>query len=102
VDLMQPLIAVALVLGLLWAAVRFLKARKLALPVLNRASRQECGLEFLGRLPLTPQHTLFRIRDGERSLLLGVYPNGLVLLDGSAEIHRHGESGASGGGKILA
>ena len=33
---MQPLIAVALVLGLLWAAVRFLKARKLALPVLNR------------------------------------------------------------------
>jgi hypothetical protein len=90
---MQPLIAVALVLGLLWAAVRFLKARKLALPVLNRASRQECGLEFLGRLPLTPQHTLFR---------LGVYPNGLVLLDGSAEIHRHREPGPSGGGKILA
>lgn len=84
-DLLQPLLAVALVLGLLWAAVHFLKGRKLAMPaVLGRAARKEQSLEILGRLPLTANHTICRIRYGERNLLLGLYPNGMVLLTESS------------------
>lgn len=93
-DLLQPLLAVALVLGLLWTAVHFLKGRKLAIPaVLGRAARKEQCLEILGRLPLTANHTICRVRDGERNLLLGLYPNGMVLLTESTVPQLHaGES----------
>lgn len=94
-DLFEPLLAVALVLGLLWAAIYFLKRHKFAVPaVLGRAARREADLEIAARLPLSATHSLCRVRDGDRNLLLGLYPNGIVLLAESSFAHGR-ESAAS-------
>jgi hypothetical protein len=39
--------------------------------VLSRAARRDADLEVLGRISLTPQHSVFRIRDGDTEAAYG-------------------------------
>ncbi|HVT93217.1 MAG TPA: hypothetical protein VHD76_10270 [Bryobacteraceae bacterium] len=101
-DLIQPLFAVGLVLGLLWGIVHFLKGRNLAMPaVLSRAARRDADLEVLGRISLTPQHSVFRIRDGERRLLVGLHPRGLVLLNDTEAAYGQNTSARLPGNEVV-
>jgi len=47
----------------------------------GRANGAVGRLEPLGRLPLSPQHTLHLVRVGDRALLIGSHPGGCSLLE---------------------
>ena len=78
-DALRQVAAVALVFGLLAVALWALRRRGL-LPVQagRRASRR---LQSLERLALSPRHTLHLVRVADRTLLIGVYPDGCALLE---------------------
>lgn len=80
-DLLPPILAISLVLCLLWVVVYFLKRRQGMPMPLSRLKKGDTGLEILGRIALTPQHSVFRIGAGKRCLLLGVHPGGFTLLE---------------------
>ena len=72
--------AIALVFGLLWAALWALR-RKSAGRLLgpnSPAAREQ--LQSRGRLALTAQHSVHWVRIGQRDFVLGVHPSGITLL----------------------
>lgn len=85
-DLIQPLLAVALVLSLLWATIRFLRGRRAGVRLVpqglvSRAFKQNANrLHRSGTLTLTGHHSLHLVRIGERDLLLAAHPAGLSLI----------------------
>ncbi len=84
-EMLQQLLAVALVLGLLVAAVWLLKRKGWARisargPRGSRADGQP-RLEVIDRLVLTPQHSLHLVRLADRTLLVGLSPSGCNLLE---------------------
>lgn len=81
-DLLQPLAAIALVLGLLAAALVLLRKRGAAsfrFPGMQGSPQRR--LEVVERVALGPQHSLHLVRVGERCLLIGTAPSSCQLLD---------------------
>jgi flagellar biosynthetic protein FliO len=81
-ELLRQLAAIALVFGLLAAALWALRRRG----VLPRAgilrARKAAGrLEAIERLALSPQHTLHLVRVADRALLIGAHSGGCTLLE---------------------
>jgi flagellar biogenesis protein FliO len=79
-DLMRQLGAVALTLGVLTAALWWLRRRGLlgaALPKKSNGRR----LQRIERLPLGPHHALDLVRLGERALLVASHPSGCSLIE---------------------
>jgi flagellar biosynthetic protein FliO len=78
-EVMQQIMAVALVLGLLGGSLWWLRRRGFAgLNIARRGSDRR--LECVERLPLGPQHTLLLVRVGETELLLSASPAGCSLI----------------------
>jgi len=77
-DVLQQLAAVAVVLAMLFGLVRVLRPgrRWRASPRLRGREELEC----IGRLALTPQHSLHLVRIDNRTLLVGAGPGGVILL----------------------
>jgi flagellar biosynthetic protein FliO len=84
VELFQQFVIVLAVLGLLCGALWVLRRKGLVRTGIRR--RREDGLprlEVIDRLPLTPQHSLHLVRLADRTLLIGLSPNGCNLLESS-------------------
>ena len=78
-EVLQQMMAVALVLSLLGGSLWWLRRRGFA--GLNIARRgPERRLECIERLPLAPQHTLLLVRVGGTELLLASSPAGCSLI----------------------
>ena len=74
-DTARQILAVGCVLMLLAGAVWALRRGRIALPR-TRAS----GLQIVGRVTLTPQHSLHIVRSGEREWVLATHPQGCVTI----------------------
>lgn len=85
-DVIQPILAVALVLSLLWATITFLRGRRSGVSfvppgLVSRAFQHNSNrLRKSGSLALTGHHSLHLVRFGERELLLGAHPAGLSII----------------------
>ena len=80
-DLYRELLAVAVVLGSLFALTWVMKRKGWA-AVRPRSQRDpQTRLEVIDRLVLTPQHSVHLIRLADRTLLIGLSPNGCNLLE---------------------
>jgi flagellar biosynthetic protein FliO len=78
----EQLLAVTVVLGMLFGALWFLKRKGWARTSFRRQARPgQPRLEVLDRLALTPQHSLHLIRLADRTLLVGLSPQGCNLLE---------------------
>ncbi len=78
----QQLWAVVVVLGLLCGGLWLLKRKGWARTALRRGADDGLPrLEIVDRLSLTPQHSLHLIRMADRTLLIGLSPNGCNLLE---------------------
>ena len=78
-EVLEQMMAVALVLVLLGASLWWLRRRGFA--GLNIARRgPDRRLECIERLPLGPQHTLLLVRVGDTELLLASSPAGCALI----------------------
>jgi flagellar biosynthetic protein FliO len=82
VELFQQFVMVLAVLGLLCGALWVLK-RKGWVHTGMRKHREDGQprLEVIDRLPLTPHHSLHLVRLADRTLLIGLSPNGCNLLE---------------------
>jgi len=80
-EVIQPVAAVTLVLGLLAAALWWLRRRGIAAVMPGRRAGGR-RLECLERLPLGAQHTLHLVRLGGQAMLVASSPRGCVLLAG--------------------
>jgi len=74
----QQFVGVGVVLGLLGAALWWLRRRGYAGALPTRRSMRR--MQAVERLPLGPQHTLHLVRIGGTALLVGCSPAGCVLL----------------------
>ncbi len=80
-EALQQVVSIALVLGLLMAALWWLRRRGLALMPGLPVRRKSGRLEVIERLPLSPGHSLQIVRFGDREILLGTSPTGCQLLE---------------------
>jgi flagellar biosynthetic protein FliO len=82
-DILQPIAAIVLVIGLLAAALLLLRKRgavAFRLPSSVGSSRER-RLEVLERVALGPQHSVHLVRVGERCVLIGTAPSSCQLLE---------------------
>jgi flagellar biosynthetic protein FliO len=78
----QQLLAVFVVLGLLFGSLWLLKRKGWARTSFRRpSSAGQPRLEVIDRLALTPQHSLHLVRVADRTLLVGLSPQGCNLLE---------------------
>jgi flagellar biogenesis protein FliO len=77
-DFGRQYLGVAVVLGLLGAALWWLRRRGYAAVMPGRRAGRK--METIERLPLSPQHTLHLVRIGGTALLVACSPAGCVLL----------------------
>ena len=83
----EQLLAVTAVLGLLCGALWVLKRKGLARTGFRRSPRPgQPRLEVIDRLALTPQHSLHLIRLADRTLLVGLSPQGCSLLESGPSV----------------
>jgi len=84
-EILQQLLAVALVLGLLCGSVWLLKrkgwARISAIGSRGKRGNDRPRLEVIDRLVLSPHHSLHLVRLEDRTLLVGLSPSGCNLLE---------------------
>ncbi len=80
-ETLQQLLAVALVLGALLTMVWLLKRKGWARGRVQTSREGQAQLEIVGRLALTPQHSVHLIRLADRILLVGLSPSGCSVLD---------------------
>ena len=81
-EIFQQLWGVVLVLGILCGGLWVLKRKGWAQTALRRAREDgQPRLEVIDRLPLTPHHSLHLVRLADRTLLIGLSPNGCNLLE---------------------
>lgn len=81
-ELFRQILAIAIVFGLLAAAVRFLGRRTGAMRLLMTSrSGAISHLHVVERHRITPQHTVVLLRIGRRGMLVAVHPGGCSLLD---------------------
>jgi flagellar biogenesis protein FliO len=62
-------------------------SRGFSLPFQFRKSSKQSLLRSIGRLPLTPQHSLHLVEVGSRQVLVGVSPSGIAILDAPSQFH---------------
>ena len=85
-EVFQQFVIVLTVLGLLCGALWALKRKGWARTGLRRKRDEGTPrLEVIDRLPLTQHHSLHLVRLADRTLLIGLSPNGCNLLE-SAQI----------------
>jgi len=90
-EFLRQFAAIALVFGLLWAALWALRKKG---AVQFRGPKSQAARDLLqlrGRLMLTAQHSVHCVRIGQRDFVLGVHPSGITLL-GDAESGAAGET----------
>lgn len=81
-ELFQQFVIVLAVLALLCAALWVLKRKGLVRGGMRRRGDDaQPRLEVIDRLPLTPHHSLHLVRLADRTLLIGLSPNGCTLLE---------------------
>jgi flagellar biosynthetic protein FliO len=80
-EILQQLLAVALVLGALCALVWTMKRKGWARGRVSSSRDAQTQLEVIGRLALTPQHSVHLIRLADRILLVGLSPQGCNVLE---------------------
>lgn len=88
-DLVQPLGAVILVLGLLVATLYFLRRHGVASFTGGGAFRpqsRERHMKVVERMALGPQHALHLVRVGERMILISTSPGSCQLIDSAAPV----------------
>jgi len=92
-EVFQQFLVVLIVLGLLCGALWALKRKSWARTGLRRKRDEGAPrLEVIDRLPLTQHHSLHLVRLADRTLLIGLSPNGCNLLE-SAQISIPAASG---------
>ena len=85
-EVFQQSLMVLIVLGLLCGALWALKRKGWVRTGLRRKREEGTPrLEVIDRLPLTQHHSLHLVRLADRTLLIGLSPNGCNLLE-SAQI----------------
>jgi flagellar biosynthetic protein FliO len=85
-EIFQQIFAVAGVLGALCIAIWAMKRKgwaRISLRGTRGARDPQTRLEVLDRLVLTPHHSVHLIRLADRTLLVGLSPNGCNLLETS-------------------
>lgn len=81
-ELGEQILAVAVVLGVMYGALWLLRRKGYVRSSIRRpAGNGEPRLEVIDRLSLTPQHSVHLIRMADRTLLVGLSPNGCNLLE---------------------
>lgn len=86
-EMFQQLLMIAIVLGVLCGGVWLLKRKGYASPRLRRQNGAgHPRLEVLDRLALTPQHSLHLVRLADRTMLIGLSPNGCNLLESGKDL----------------
>jgi flagellar biogenesis protein FliO len=81
-EMFEQLSIVAIVLGILCGGLRLLKHKGWAQTSIRRARGDgRPRLEVIDRLSLTPHHSLHLVRLADRTLLVGLSPNGCNLLE---------------------
>jgi flagellar biosynthetic protein FliO len=81
-EMLEQLMIVAIVLAALCGAMWMLKRKGWAHSTMRRSSREgQPRLEVIDRLTLTPHHSLHLVRLADRTLLVGISPNGCNLLE---------------------
>jgi len=81
-EMFEQLSIVAIVLAILCGGLWVLKRKGWAQTSLRRSRGDgQPRLELIDRLALTPQHSLHLVRLADRTLLVGLSPNGCNLLD---------------------
>lgn len=81
-DVARQLAAVALVLALLGAALWALRrgASPLWIRAHQSAPNQGPSLQVMGRVTLTPQHSLHVVRAGDREWVVATHPQGCTVI----------------------
>jgi flagellar biosynthetic protein FliO len=81
-EMFQQLFIVAAILGILCGGLWLLKRKGWARPAIRRTRPDgQPRLEVIDRLVLTPHHSLHLVRMADRTLLVGLSPNGCNLLE---------------------
>ncbi len=81
-EMFEQLFIVAIVLGVLCAGLWLLKRKGWARSSVRRSRGDgQPRLEVIDRLSLTPHHSLHLVRLADRTLLVGLSPNGCNLLE---------------------
>jgi flagellar biosynthetic protein FliO len=80
-EILQQLLAVALVLGALATLLWALKRKGWVRPRISSSRDAQTQLEVISRLALTPQHSVHLIRLADRVLLVGLSPSGCNVLE---------------------
>lgn len=93
---MQQFLAIAFVLGVLWAVVWLLGKKTGAATVLGplRPGSKPRRIEHVDRIRLTPQHSIHIVHiDGQR-IVIGVHPHGFAVLSpaGGGVLHDRQET----------
>jgi len=79
-DMVQQFAAVVLVLAMLVGLLKVLRPGRRLWRGRSVFRTQEQGIECIGRLALTPQHSLHLVRVGSQVLLVGAGPGGVILI----------------------
>ena len=80
-DAFQQTGSVVLVLGLLAAALWWLRRKGLAQFAVGGLRRKaERRMELIERLPLTPNHSLHLVRVADKTVLIALSPSGCTVL----------------------
>jgi len=77
----EQLIGVVIVLGILAGSLWLLKRKGLIRTSIRYRGSGKPPLELIDRLSLTPHHSLHLVRLADRTILIGLSPNGCALLD---------------------
>ena len=81
-EMFEQLSIVTVILGILCGSVWLLKRKGFAQTTMRRRhSDGQPRLEVVDRLMLTPHHSLHLVRLADRTLLVGLSPNGCNLLE---------------------
>jgi flagellar biosynthetic protein FliO len=80
-DVAQQFLAVVIILGLLFALLWVAKKKGWAQVRMRARAGVSKRLEVIDQLALTPNHSIHLIRLADRTLLVGLSPNGCNLLE---------------------
>ncbi len=81
-EMLEQLSIVAVILGVLCGGLWLLKRKGWAHTAMRRGRADgQPRLEVIDRLVLTPHHSLHLVRLADRTLLVGLSPNGCNLLE---------------------
>jgi flagellar biosynthetic protein FliO len=81
-EMFQQLAIVAVILAVLCGGMWILKRKGWAQTTMRRSRADgQPRLEVIDRLTLTPHHSLHLVRLADRTLLVGISPNGCNLLE---------------------